>query len=118
MFQQISNSCVERRARALLCQSITHADLIKCLFQIEIVEFVAAAAQGRTQAVDQDINDKDEMAKLVYAVQECSSSSKIDSLSNAIVNRRVTDLVSKAVACGWSFAYTQFLTDKYRYSID
>ena len=58
------------------------------------------------------------MAKLERAIREHASSAFVENLSNAIASRRVDDLIAKAEACGWSFAYTQFLTDKYRYSVD
>ncbi|CAF0769041.1 unnamed protein product [Brachionus calyciflorus] len=93
----------DRNVYVYLNETFKELDLIKCMFQIELVEFVIKNS------------DSTQYKELRLAIDK-NDDEKIEKESFRLANEKLQDFIEKAKQKDWSFAYTQFSPGQYKYS--
>lgn len=99
----------------MLHEGISHASLIKCLFQIEIVEYALSAGNDADLTLD---NSEFEVLNRSVRLMSDSVADFIENESHRVANLKLNEFINKAKQKNWSFVYTQFSPSQYRYAHD
>lgn len=94
----------------LLNETSNHSTYLKALFQIELVEFLLENSKMKNQCSKQ-------FHKLSELIEN-GDDNLVEQESFNLVNSMLDDFIKKAKNGGWSFAYTQFSPNAFKYALD